>query len=211
MTDDTNSHADATDRSETEQTIMEAVYRVLCARGYSGVTTQRIADECGKSTATLHYYYGTKNDLMVAFLEFLLDRFLARVEIDEMADPDRRLTRLLDLLFPTTEEHHDLTVAMLEMRALASHDAAVRERFRANDEYVRSLLEAAISDGIDAGTFRDAEPARVSNTIMTLLDGARTRYVVLGDDEAFEAARAAADTYLSFVLSERAERPENRS
>ncbi len=62
---------------------MAATYRALCAHGYADLTMQRIADEAGKSKSLLHYHYGTKQELLVAFLDYLFDRFEARVAATE--------------------------------------------------------------------------------------------------------------------------------
>ena len=85
---------------EVHEELMAATYRALCAHGYADLTMQRIADEAGKSKSLLHYHYGTKQELLVAFLDYLFDRFEARVAATEGDAPETRLRVLLDKMVP---------------------------------------------------------------------------------------------------------------
>jgi AcrR family transcriptional regulator len=140
---------------------------------------------------------------MVAFLEYLLDRFLDRDSAEQDLAPEPQLEHLVDVLFPDPTAHDDLTVALFEMRALAHHDEEIRSRFQENDANIRAQIEDVIGEGITAGVFPDTAPADVSKTVMMLFDGARTRYVVLGDTDAFADARRATKTYLEGALDVR--------
>jgi len=187
--------------SEPETEIMRATYRALREHGYADLTIKRIAAEYGKSTAAVHYHYDTKDELLVAFLDYLLERFVDTIRDVETTDPHQRLDLLLDELIFAPREHRDLAVAMLEMRAQAPYKDDFRERFRGNDEYVRYMLKAVINHGIDEGEFADVDADHVTRGLMTIVDGARTRAVVLDEPGALETARRAADEYVDAVLT----------
>ncbi|MFC3956800.1 TetR/AcrR family transcriptional regulator [Halovivax cerinus] len=197
--------ADTPDRSgeDPDEAIMRATYRALSTHGYADLTMQRIADEYGKSTAAIHYHYDTKDDLLAAFLDFVLGRFKDAVHDVETTDPEDRLELLLDGLLVKASEHTELLVAMLEMRAQAPYNDTFAERFRENDAYVRYLLETVIDQGIDAGAFADADAEHVARVLVTIVDGARTRAVVLGEETALSTARRAATEYLAATLDHR--------
>jgi len=189
------------DFSEPNEEIMRATYRALREHGYADLTVKRIADEYGKSTAAVHYYYDTKEELLAAFLDYLLERFVASMREVETTDPEQRLDLLLDELLDAPQENQDLSVALLEMRSQAPYKEAFRERFRQNDEYVRFMLKAVVNHGIDEGAFReDADADAVARSLMTIVDGARTRVVVLGDTTALETARRTAEEYVDAAL-----------
>ncbi|GAA0526077.1 transcriptional regulator, TetR family [Halorubrum aquaticum] len=196
--------ADAPERSvsDADEEIMRATYRALREHGYADLTIKRIAAEYGKSTAAIHYHYETKDDLLAAFLEYVLDRFVEAIHDVETTDPERRLELLLDKLLVDAEDHYDLLVAMLEMRSQAPYKEAFGERFRQNDEYVRYLLRTVIDHGIDEGVFADADAERVASALMTIVDGARTRAAVLEDPTELAAARRVADEYVTAMLLE---------
>jgi AcrR family transcriptional regulator len=151
--------ADKPDRSfsDPDEEIMRATYRALREHGYANLTIKRIAEEYGKSTAAVHYHYDTKEELLAAFLDFVLDRFVETIHQVETTDPEERLNLLLDKLLVDPEDHYDLLIAMLEMRSQAPYKETFAERFRQNDEYVRYMLRTVIDHGIDEGVFADAD------------------------------------------------------
>jgi AcrR family transcriptional regulator len=194
------SDPDGAERSGPEEEIMHATYEALCEHGYAELTVQRIAEQLGKSTAAIHYHYDTKDELLVAFLRYLLDGIDEWLDREPDADPRRRLEALLDGLLPAEPHDERFTVAMLDMRAQAPHNDAYREQFVERDAYTRELLESAIADGIDEGTFRGREPETVARSLMTVVDGGWTRYVVLDDDDALTAARETAREHVAATL-----------
>ncbi len=194
--------ADPTDRtfSDVDEEIMQATYAALCQHGYADLTMQDIADEYGKSTAAIHYHYDTKETLLATFLDYLLQQFVDSMHDIETTDPEQRLELLLDELLVTLKDNQDLSVALLEMRSQAPYEAAFRERFEQNDEYIQYTLKAVVNHGIDEGTFNDVDAARVTDSLLSIVDGGRTRAVVLDDPEALDVARRTASEYIEATL-----------
>ncbi|WP_424005113.1 TetR/AcrR family transcriptional regulator (plasmid) [Haloarcula salina] len=194
--------ADPTERSFSgpSEDIMRATYRALREHGYADLTVQRIADEYGKSTAAIHYHYDTKEELLAAFLDYLLEQFVTSIREVETTDPEERLTVLLDTLLVEPEDNLDLLIAILEMRSQAPYKEAFRDRFEQNDEYIRYMLKAVINHGIDEGVFDDVDADHVARALMTIVDGARTRAVVLDETTALETARQTATEYADAML-----------
>ncbi|GAB6862525.1 TetR/AcrR family transcriptional regulator [Haloplanus litoreus] len=194
--------AEPTDRtfSGPDEAIMEATYQALRKHGYADLTIQRIADEYGKSTAAVHYYYDTKDELLAAFLDYLLERFVDSIHDVETTDPEERLELLLDELLVKPQENPDLSVALLEMRSQAPYKDAFSKRFEQNDEYIRYMLKAVVNHGIDEGVFNDVDADHITRSLMTIVDGGRTRAVVLDDLESLETARQTASEYVDAML-----------
>ncbi|WEL16841.1 MULTISPECIES: TetR family transcriptional regulator C-terminal domain-containing protein [unclassified Halorhabdus] len=186
--------------SETDEAIMRATYRALREHGYADLTIERIADEYGKSTAAIHYHYDTKDDLLAAFLDYVIDQFVETIHEVETTAPEQRLELLLDKLLVDPKDHRNFLIALLEMRSQAPYNDAFEDRFRQNDEYVRYLLETVIDHGIKAGVFVEADSEHVARAIMTIVDGARTRAVIHGETDTLSTARRAADEYIEAVL-----------
>ncbi|MCG1002973.1 MULTISPECIES: TetR/AcrR family transcriptional regulator [Halobacterium] len=186
--------------SEQTEEIMQATYRVLCEHGYADLTIKRIAAEYGKSTAAVHYYYDTKDELLAAFLDYILKRFVDAIQDIETTDPEERLNHLLDKMLVDSEGNSNLSVALLEMRSQAPYKTEFRDRFRQNDEYIRYELKAVINHGIDEGVFNDVDASHATRSLATIVDGARTRAVVLDDAEELESARRTASDYVDAVL-----------
>ncbi|WP_135536551.1 TetR/AcrR family transcriptional regulator [Halostella pelagica] len=186
--------------SDSNEEIMRATYRVLQEHGYADLTIKRIADEYGKSTAAVHYHYDTKDDLLVAFLDYILERFVNTIHEVETTDPEQRLNLLLDKLLVAPEDHHDLLIAVLEMRSQAPYKEAFGKRFQQNDEYVRYMLKTVMDHGIQEDVFHDVDTEHTARALMTIVDGARARAVVLDETDTLAAARQTADEYVNAVL-----------
>ncbi len=176
------------DPVDTQEAIMQATYRALCTHGYSNLTMQSIADEFDKTKGVIHYHYDTKQDLLVAFLEYLLDAFERNIAIDERHDPITRLEALIDtLLFgpPGRGEfdHWELTTAMLEIRSEAPHNEEFRRQLSHNYEIVEAMVTAIVEDGIEQGVFRDVNAEEVATLLLTTINGARIYQVTLQRDD----------------------------
>lgn len=178
--------------------IMHATYRALCKHGYADLTTKAIAEEAGKSTALLHYYYDTKQDLLVAFLEFLLKRLHEKVDVSETnGDPATQLTTLVETLLFGSDDYRDFQTAMLELRSQAPHNPSYREQLRKNDREFRTLVAEIIERGIDSGVFEDVDPDRTARYLISTVDGARTQWITLNDDDVLTAVHEELRTYIS--------------
>lgn len=188
------------DSADPDAQIMRATYRALQEYGYDDLTVQRIAEEYGKSTAAIHYYYDTKDDLLAAFLDYLLDYFVDTIHEVEITDPEQRLELLLDKLLVDPGDHLDMLIALLEMRSQAPYNDAFAERFHQNDEYARYLLKTVIDHGISEGVFSEVNSEQVSRSLMTITDGGRTRAVVFDETECLETARRTVEEYVNAVL-----------
>jgi len=181
---------------------MRATYRALREYGYADLTIK--ADRGGvrqvdrRDTLPLRHEGGAAGGVF----DYILNRFVASIREVETTDPEARLTVLLDKLLVAPQENPDLSVALLEMRSQAPYNEAFAERFRQNDEYVRYLVKAVINHGIDEGAFADVDADRVTRSLLTIVDGARTRSVVFDDVGEYERARATAAEYVDATLRE---------
>lgn len=170
--------------SDTKREIIDATGRALCAHGYADLTMQRIAERSSLTTAAIHYHFDTKDDLLDAFLDDLLDRFEGRLAC-EASDPRERLATFLDAVFsPPSSDNagsDDFPVALMELKAQAPYHDRFRDRFRALDDAMRTVVHDAVEDGVDAGHFADADPDAVARLVVTAINGAHVRTVALGE------------------------------
>ena len=190
---------------DVHETVMEATYRALCANGFASLTMQDIADEADKSTSLLHYHYDTKQDLLVAFLRYLIDRFEERFEDTEDEDPEKRLRGFVSRMLPEEgergeEEYDRFGLAILEVRMQAPYEDAYREQLRTNMKVIRTRLADVIREGIEAGTFRDVDADRTARLIVDAFDGARSERVTMGWDEAPADVAAALEEFVFSTL-----------
>jgi AcrR family transcriptional regulator len=169
---------------------MDATYAALSKHGYAELTIQTIADEFSKSKSLLYYHYDAKDDLLVDFLDWLVEEFAAEVEHDAAGDPEQRLRNVFELLVPVTSDDSDpIRLSLLELRMRAPRDERFAERFAALDDRITSEFAAAIREGVARDRFRDIDPEYVAQTIYSLANGTTARRLTT-DHESEEAHRA---------------------
>lgn len=63
---------------ETSMSLLEAAKKVLRQKGYSGLSTRDVAAAAGVPLSQIHYYFGSKQGLMLALFEYLNAQLLDR-------------------------------------------------------------------------------------------------------------------------------------
>lgn len=190
---------DADVDGEPQVAIMRATYRALREHGYAALTMQAIADEAPVSKAALHYHYESKRDLVEAFQSYLADRFFDRIDAADVPDaaPPVRLAAVLDAVLapPSDGDFAEIQRVLLELKAQAAHDPEIRAEFVAVDTACRELLTDILDAGVKSGAFRsDIDPGAVAQFVVTVLAGAGTRQVSVGQTP--ESTRELLRTYL---------------
>lgn len=190
------------DPETTRESIMHATYLALCEHGYAGLTIQRIGEQFEKSKSLLYHHYDDKDELLLSFLQFMLEEHESSVPETAEAGPDECLDALLDVLLPPTldDEQEGFTAAMVELRAQGAHDDRYREQYAEHDRAFHDHLASVLEDGIEAGVFRDVDTDRVAAFLATAINGAMTRRVTGGGDESVTATREEIDVYLDCVV-----------
>src|SRR4051812_2528672 len=62
-------------REARRAALLEAAYAVVADKGLEGLRTRDVAARAGVNIATLHYYFGTKEALVLALVERVRDLF----------------------------------------------------------------------------------------------------------------------------------------
>jgi AcrR family transcriptional regulator len=121
-------NADAPGR-DTRQRIVVAVWDVLAENGYSSLTVRLVGKKAGVSHAMIHYYFTSKDDLMLAVVEYARGYWIHPLEdlvlgagtpleklenvVEWMAEPATRdVMRVHRELLAQSEWNEDLRRAM---------------------------------------------------------------------------------------------------
>lgn len=185
------------DPANTHEAMMEATYRALCTHGYANLTIQKIGEEFSKSKSLVYHHYDGKDELLLDFLEFMLDRFATEIIDTGADDPTDRLQSVIDLTItePLSEERASFRRTMIELRAQAATDPAYREQFTRIERLFHDHIADLLREGIEQGTFRDVDPDQVASFLLTLIDGTMLRQTTT-DDGAITSARRELEIYL---------------
>lgn len=188
----------AEDGAESRARIMDATYRALVETGYADLTMNDIAAESETSTSLLHYHFDTKEDLLVAFLDHIVEGLAERFAEAAEEEPTVRLYEILSpyILHEEETERASFHVALVELRGQAPYNERYRARFREADELLHDTLEDAIAAGVESGAFEPVEPAELATLLIATVDGGRTRGVGLGDPTYIRRVLAALTEYV---------------
>jgi AcrR family transcriptional regulator len=196
--------ADADDPGEaasTEERIMDATFCALLEHGYTDLSIARIADEFEMSKSSLYYHYDSKDDLLVSFLSFAVDRFEESLATEE-DDPMARLELLVERLLPLDpdEEQRRIAAVMSELRSEAVTNPAFREQFTEMDDLLVDTVRDIVREGIEDGSFREVDPTRVAEHVVATVNGARTTRSTTNREGATAAVRVSLASYLDATL-----------
>ena len=169
------------DQPSASDEIMDGVYRALRAHGYADVTMQDIADECSKSKSLLHYHYDTKEDLLVAFLDYVITDSEARIRAHADDPPAERLAGFVGwfVFEADAADREAFHIALLELRTQGPFNDRIREQLVRSDRLLRGTVADILESGIEEGTFREVDVEETAALIVATLDGARTRQITL--------------------------------
>jgi AcrR family transcriptional regulator len=136
--------------------LVQIAYRLIAKKGLEGFRTRDVADAAGIDTGTLHYHFPSKEALVQAVVEHLVDDFRA-IRPEPAAPPMNALEELRNEIFdlaPRVRESPEQLLVMLDLKVRASRDPAVAEILgRAEQEWL-NILTGIINRGIEQDVFR---------------------------------------------------------
>jgi AcrR family transcriptional regulator len=167
---------------DTATEILEATYRALCQHGYANLTLNDIAGEANRSKSTVYYYYDSKENLFIEFLDFLYERYTARLPSIDGGEPHEQLYALLETVFIDEEAapSRKMQTALLEAKAQAPYNETIQMRLSNFEKILFERLRDIIAAGVESGEFnRTVEPAVAAEFLVTVITGAHTRGVAV--------------------------------
>jgi TetR/AcrR family transcriptional regulator, cholesterol catabolism regulator len=138
--------------------IVDTSAQIFARRGYHATGTAElcIANELGKGA--LYHYIGSKEELLAAIHDRVMDEVIASGERVAAAGgtPRAQLTMLGEELLDVITRYPDhVWVFLHEFPALTGERA---DKFRERRRQFERRLETILQAGVDSGEFRDVEP-----------------------------------------------------
>jgi AcrR family transcriptional regulator len=162
--------------------IVESAFATVVDTGLEGLRTREVARRAGINIATLHHYFPTKEDLIVAVGRHLEAGYMqGRPRRAPARTPLAALHQEFhDVAFFRTQRPQWLAVSR-EFAARASRDstaAAVHERLMSGWEY---SVETVLRQGMKAGVFRENLDPRAASRFIVRALWAGTVFLPLSD------------------------------
>jgi AcrR family transcriptional regulator len=159
---------------EKAQRIIEAMRRTVARRGAAGATFDHVSREAGVSRGLLHYYFGTKEQLLVEAVRRDCELRIERLQEQLAGAPtvDAFIDLLAQHLQDTIRFDPDFVTLVFELFTLSRHNDDIAAEYlaliRSTREQVAAMLAAAQSEGV---LRLHASPEAVAEILFSLADG----------------------------------------
>ncbi|MCA1765324.1 MAG: TetR/AcrR family transcriptional regulator [Desulfobulbaceae bacterium] len=170
-----NSHAKHLPAEKRRVVTVEAVVDLAAERNPSEITTAAIAKHMGLSQGALFRHFTNKDAIMLAVMEWVAERLLARVDkaVRAIASPLAALEAMFMAHVEFVVEHPGVPRMLFGELQRAEETAPkrmVRTLIRRYGERLQNLIEEGISCGeLDAGLDREAAATLFIGTIQGLV------------------------------------------
>lgn len=167
--------------SRTMETIRAAACRAFAERGLSSTRVADIAREAGVSSAIIHYYFKSKEQVLLAALQWAGEQQEKRVAQIAVATSDHveRLRRYLDITVPREGILRDEYILWLEVWVVLRNHPELLEECISMSRRSYDFLKGLIEDGVRAGAFAPVASCQaITQRIVAIRDGLGYRCVI---------------------------------
>ena len=177
----------------TRERILDAACEQIASDGIDEVRIARVAMRAGASTALVHHYFSTRDELLAEALAHSFE--LAADERFGEAPQGERLGRaalaqVIDECMPRPGPQEREWILWVELWLRAVRDPGLRPVAADLYKRYRAWIAEAISAGVESGEFERCDPGEVADFAMALLDGLGIRALL--EDPAMDLERAPA-------------------
>ena len=156
------------------EAFVEAATQLMQAKGWEQTSVQDVLDQVEASRGAFYHYFDSKQALLEAVIERLVDTGLASVApvvADTSLSAIPKLTGLFGGIGRWKTERKALVLQLLKVW-ISDDNAIVREKFRHGlAGRIVPMLAAVVKQGIDEGVFTAASPAETARILVMLLLG----------------------------------------
>lgn len=184
--------------------IIRASVRLIAERGYHAVRVADIAAACGISSATIHYHFPGRDDLLEAALRYCLDRALERrsAGMEAAGDACDQLLHMLDRQVPDDDELRYEWAVWLDLWPEAARSPSVATLHADFYRDWRRVVADVIAAGVDQGVFRKVDADALSVRLTALIDGLALQVLATSGDARTAAVAEMRDALPAFVEAE---------
>jgi AcrR family transcriptional regulator len=157
---------------EREELIVAAAGRAIAERGLAQVRVADIAALAGISPGHVTYYFPSKTELLMRAITAGEEALAARVraELGGIADPWRRLDRLIELSASAGVRDPGWVLWFQVWLESALHEEVARCHDELDARWRAMLLEV-LRHGVSQGAFAVADPEAAAMLISAMIDG----------------------------------------
>jgi len=170
--------------SPTAVRILEAAKKILSERGYAKLTLQAVEEESGEYRALVAYYFGSKQGLVDAIIDSLMDAEdeALREHLEGIEEPEERVRTLIDEQRQISADWRGFR-AFYELLPHIMRDDRLREDLAVDYAKSRELDRQTLAAGGRGG---DQDLGKLAALSVAIVEGLAVQYAA--DQESFDHA-----------------------
>jgi AcrR family transcriptional regulator len=169
---------------EKAQRIVEAMRSSVARRGTAGATFDHVSREAGVSRGLLHYYFGTKEQLLVEAVRRDCELRMERLEhqLATAKTADDYIDLMAQNLQETVREDPDFVTLVFELFTLSRRNSDIAAEYAGLMRRTREQVAVMLADAQREGILHlHAEPEAIAEILFSLGDGFALRMLAEPD------------------------------
>ncbi|MGN9761969.1 TetR/AcrR family transcriptional regulator [Streptomyces sp. SD31] len=173
--------------AERRPQLIKAAIDLMSREGVAAGSTRAIAAELGVAQATVHYTFGTKEELYRAVMEQLTQDLVAQVEQAAPTDAgfEDAIVTLAEALWRTVLEQPASYQLLTELSMFALRTPHLQEALHSHYRGISAVTAKLITEAADRTGHQLAQPAEtIARFFLAGFDGLTLQHLSLPDEEA---------------------------
>ena len=153
--------------------MLQAYYATLRETGLQGASIGRIAKRLGLHPSLFIHYFGTKEQMTIELVDYLLEEFRRTYlgKLSAISDPSERLLAIVDTWFSVPYQEVVNDKVYYACFYLSLHHPGLEEAFATLSEEETELLESTITECMAEGRIPDGSPRDLALAVKALEAG----------------------------------------
>ena len=190
-------------KPDTREKILQAAFTVLSRQGYENASIKDIAEEAGVAQGLVHYHFKSKQQLVLAVLDFVCQK----VEIGNVEGEAGAIQAFEDMK-KTLKDSRDANSLYVQLIGVGLHDALVGGGVRDFIRSERAHIEALARQVLGERKQFDGAARGIAGVVWAAVLGIMIQNLVDPEFDADEAIDALAAMSLTAVFPEAQTRAE---
>lgn len=157
-----------------QKEIIKAFYRLAKKEGLENASIAKTAALIGINPSLVIHYFQTKEHLVYALTEYILDKYLLifKISAQKKGNAKKNLLTVLDNIFSTKWNTLFDDSVSYSCYSLTFRNSIIKEKYKQLLDTLRLNLKALITACQEEGSLSIKDPALTADIIFVLVDGA---------------------------------------
>jgi AcrR family transcriptional regulator len=177
-------------RSTRETELIRSTYKVMARVGAQQLSLRQVAKEADVSAALLVYHFGSKDNLLIEAMRWVLSRTVSRFEecFTGVEEPEQALKAFIDAVFVGPEANRDFYLVYLDLIQYGARNPSFRGLTDLLREHSTESFAFVIRQGVEGGVFHVDDIDVAATQARALVEG---RFIQWLQDPNWKKAHAA--------------------